>query len=137
MVRMLTMRVLSAVAVAVLLILSTACRRKSPSMTTQSTPPPSDAAAVQTPAAPVPSLEPANVPTGSGSTIAPSEKDDPAKTAAKTQNRFNRNSVWMAKLGKNDPQVRAQVLAEIQKAGLSPAELQELRKQAQMYGIQF
>ena len=41
----------------------------------------------------------------------------------------------MTKLGKNDPQLRAQVLAEIQRAGLSPAEMQELRRQAQMYGI--
>lgn len=136
MVCMLTMRVLSAVAVAVLIVLSAACRRKSPS-TPQSAPTPSDVTAVQTPAAPTPSPEPVNVPTGSGSNLAPSEKDDPTKSATKTQDRFNRNSVWMANLGKKDPQLRAQVLAEIQKAGLSPAELQELRKQAQMYGIKF
>ena len=69
--------------------------------------------------------------------MAPSEKDDAAKTAVKTQNRFNRNSTWLTKLGSNNPQIRAQTAAEIQAAGLSPAEMQELRKQAQMYGIKF
>jgi hypothetical protein len=53
----------------------------------------------------------------------------------KSQDRFNRNTDWISKLSSNNPQQRAQVLAEIQKAGLSPAEMQELRKQAQMYGV--
>ena len=132
---MFTMRAFVTIAFVGLLILSNACRKKSPPVTA-----PADPAPVQAPATPAvaaPAPEPANVPTGAGTKLAPTEKDDAVKAAAKTQDRFNRNSLWMAKLGKNDPQLRAQVLAEIQKAGLSPAEMQELRKQAQMYGIKF
>ena len=98
---------------------------------------PSETRADPAPAAatPAPAPPPANLPTGGGTKLAPSESGDAGKEAVKTQSRFDRNTVWMSKLGKNDPQLRAQVLAEMQKAGLSPAELQELRKQAQMYGI--
>lgn len=78
---------------------------------------------------------PANIPPGAGSSIAPSSTDDEAKAAIKSQDRFNRNTVWLSKLGENDPQIRAQVLVEIQKAGLSAAEMQELRAQARQYGI--
>ena len=95
-----------------------------------------DAKSASTPTA-SPAPEPINVPTGGGSSLAPSEKDDAAKSAVKTQNRFSRNSEWLSKLGSNNPQTRAQVAAEIQAARLSPAEMQELRKQAQMYGIKF
>ncbi len=96
--------------------------------------PPSEAPAAP-PVAAAADQPPASLPTGAGTPLAPNAAGNPGQETLKTQNRFNRNSLWMTKLGKNDPQLRAQVLAEIQTAGLSPAEMQELRKQAQMYGI--
>lgn len=110
-----------------------ACRRRAKADPPVVPPPPiesptADASAPRGPA-------PANIRTGAGSSLAASASGDEAKEAVKTQGRFNRNSVWLSKLGENDPQVRAQVLAEIQKAGLSPAELQELHSQARQYGI--
>jgi hypothetical protein len=89
-----------------------------------------------TPAVAPPTAGPeATLPTGPGTSLAPSNAGDPGKEAVKTQSRFNRNTGWLTKLAQNNPQLRSQVLAEIQKAGLSAAEMQELRKQAQLYGI--
>ncbi len=130
------LRILLCVAISAIFVSQTiGCRKRSkpdPSAVTPSETP--AAAAAPAPAA-TPDLPPASLPTGAGTTLAPSVGGDPDKETVKTQSRFDRNAVWMAKLGKNEPQLRAQVLAEIQRAGLSPAELQELRKQAQMYGI--
>ena len=84
-------------------------------------------------------LEPAttSVPEGAGTALAPNPTGDKAAEAVKVQSRFDRNSVWLSKLSKNDPVLRAQVRAEIQKAGLSQQEIQELRKMAAMYGVSF
>ena len=121
------------VAVVLLAGLASGCRKHKP---VSAPAPESQAAATVAEApAPAPAPPPANLPTGAGTTLAPSAAGDPDKETVKTQDRFNRNSIWMAKLGRNDPQLRAQVLGEIQRAGLSPAELHELRRQAQMYGI--
>lgn len=127
------LRILACVAIsAIVASQTTGCRKKNkPDAVAVA---PSEAPATAAVAA-APELPPANLPAGAGTTLAPSAAGDPGQEVVKTQNRFNRNAVWMAKLGKNDPQLRTQVLAEIQKAGLSPVELQELRKQAQMYGI--
>ena len=78
---------------------------------------------------------PVSIPTGTGTALSPNPKGEAAPEAAKAQDRFNRNNVWLARLAKNDRLVRSQVRAEIQKAGLSPAELAELRKLAEMYRI--
>lgn len=84
-------------------------------------------------------LDPAttSVPEGAGTALAPNPTGDKAAEAVKVQSRFDRNSVWLSKLSKNDPALRAQVRAEIQKAGLSQQEIQELRKTAAMYGVSF
>lgn len=107
------------------------CRKQSPTVTV----PPS----VETPVSSPPAVgtPPANLTAGTGTSLAPSLAGDPAKEAVKTQDRFNRNTLWLSKLGRNDPNLRTQVLVEIQRAGLSPAEMQELRTQAAMYGIKF
>lgn len=81
------------------------------------------------------SSAPVTIPTGTGTALSPNPKGEAAPEAAKAQDRFDRNNVWLAKLAKNDRVVRSQVRAEIQKAGLSPAELAELRKLAEMYRI--
>ncbi len=122
----------SFVALALLTGLTSGCRKRKPA--TEAVPEPAPAAPA-TPAAPAQAPAPVSLPTGEGSKLAPNAKGEPAKEAAKTQDRFNRNTGWISKLSGNNPQLRAQALAEIQKAGLSPAEMQELRKQAQMYGV--
>ena len=81
------------------------------------------------------SSTPVSIPTGTGTALSPNPQGEAAPEAAKAQDRFNRNSEWLAKLAKNDRVLRSQVRAEIQKAGLSPAELAELRKLAEMYRI--
>lgn len=127
-----SLRLLCCVALTALLATqATGCRKRTPP--TPPAPDPSEAPVAAEPAAAV--QAPVHLPTGSGSSLAPSIAGEPAKEAVKTQDRFNRNSTWMSKLSQNNPQLRAQVLAEIQRAGLSPAEMQELRKQAQMYGV--
>lgn len=112
--------------------LSAGCRKRKPAAGPA---PESQLAAPATAAAAVPAPLPVDLPTGEGSKLAPSATGEVAKEAVKTQDRFNRNTVWLSKLGSSNPQLRSQALAEIQKAGLSPAEMQELRKQAQMYGV--
>lgn len=117
---------------ALVVSLTAGCRKRK-ALTAPASDPAADAPASEpaaTPAAPAPVL-----PAGPGTALAPSPAGDPAQEAVKTQDRFNRNTGWISKLSGNDPRTRAQALAEIQKAGLSPAEMQELRKQAQMYGV--
>lgn len=125
-------RFVPALLAAWLVIQLTGCRKPSPTatVTPSAETPVSSTSAVSDPSTPL-----ANLTAGTGTSLAPSLAGDPAKEAVKTQNRFNRNTLWLSKLGRNDPNLRTQVLMEIQRAGLSPAEMQELRTQAAMYGI--
>lgn len=129
-----TTRFIAGLVAAMLLTgLAAGCRKRKPAgVPTTESQPPTQATETSIPAQAPP---PVSLPTGAGTALAPSNAGDPGKEAVKTQDRFNRNTAWISKLSSNNPQLRAQVLAEIQKAGLSPVELQELRKQAQMYGV--
>ena len=111
------------------------CREKPAENVPATSLPQAEAPAPEPEAISLDSSVPVSIPTGTGTALSPNPTGEPAPEAAKAQDRFNRNNVWLAKLAKNDRLVRSQVRAEIQKAGLSPAELAELRKLAEMYRI--